>query len=124
MPELKKPIRRWGSLKQVQAWYHEEKNVRQSQKLNAIRLLMEGKSQNEVAEVIGMCVATIRGWTAKWNKAGKEGLKALHKGRSSKVTDDIKLDIEEVIEIKREIDGRTITGYLIQGYVKKNTSSK
>lgn len=92
------------------------------QKLSAIRLLMKGRKQKEVADSLGVSVATIRSWRTRWDREGKEGLKAKHIGSFSCVTPEIRAEIEEVIEIKREINGRAVTGKLIVGYIKKNTS--
>jgi transposase len=121
MPIFKYPDEIWGDLKEVEKMYREEKDSSLANKLNTIRLLMKGRMKKEVAEIIGVSVATISNWRARWDQGGKEGLKSKNKGRTSKVTEDIRVDIEEVIEVKREIDGRMVTGHLIHGYVKKNT---
>ena len=92
------------------------------QKLNAIRLLMKGHSQKDVAEMLGVSSATVRNWRTNWDHDGKEGLKTKHKGSRSRITPEIRAEIEEIIEVKREINGRTVTGKLIVGYIKKNTS--
>ena len=121
MPAFKYPSERWGALEEVEKMYREEKDILLSKKLNAIRLLMQGRSKKEIAEFLGVSVATVGNWRTLWDQGGKESLKSKNKGRKSKVTDDIKADIQEIVEIKREIDGRTVTGYLIHGYIKKNT---
>ena len=122
MATLIKPDQRHGSLKDVEHWLRKEKNVKLAQKLNAIRLLMKGRAQKEVADVLGVTVTTVRNWRTRWNREGKEGLKAKHKGSRSRITEDIRLDIKDVIEVKKEIDGRTVTGVLIHGRIKKNTT--
>ena len=80
MATLIKPDQRHGSLKDVEHWLRKEKNVKLAQKLNAIRLLMKGRAQKEVADVLGVTVTTVRNWRTRWNREGKEGLKAKHKG--------------------------------------------
>ncbi len=122
MSKLIKPDKKWADLKTVEKWHRKEKNIDLAKKLNAVRLLMKGKTQKEVAEVIGVSVATIRNWRTNWNQKGKEGLKSDHKGFKPKITDDIRLEIEDIIEIKQEINGKTVTGKLIHGYIKKNTN--
>jgi putative transposase len=122
MPTIKRPDESWGSLEDVERWYRREKEMKLKQKLNAIRLLMKGRQRNEVADVLGVCEATVKKWRERWDKNGLEGLRAKHKGSKSKVTPDMRAEIEEIIEVKREIDGRTVTGKLIVGYIKKNTS--
>lgn len=121
MTNLKTPESRWGDLEKVERWYREEKDAKVKSKLNAIRLLMKGNSQKEVAEVIGVNRKTICDWRRQWDDRGREGLASHKKKRVSKVTPVMRADIEEVIEIKREIDGRIVTGYIIHGYLKKNT---
>ena len=122
MPGIKRPDISWGDLKAVEQWHRAEKDAKMKQKLNAIRLLMKGHGQQEVADAIGVSVATIRNWRTNWDRSGKEGLQAKHKGSRSRVSPEIRAEIEQVIEIKREIDGRTVTGKLIVGYLKKNTN--
>ncbi len=121
MPTLKRPDESWGSLEDVEGWYRREKEMKLKQKLNAIRLLMKGRQRNEIADVLGVCEATVKKWRERWDKNGLEGLRAKHKGSKSRVTPEMRAEIEEIIEVKREIDGRTVTGKLIVGYIKKNT---
>ena len=122
MPAFKYPDERWGNLEEVEGMYRTEKDMCISKRINAIRLLMQGRSKKEIAEFLGVSVATVGNWRTLWDQGGKESLKSKNKGRKSKVTDHIKADIQEIVEIKREIDGRTVTGYLIHGYIKKNTT--
>ena len=112
-------MRHGGSLEDVTHWYKKEKNILLATKLNAIRLLMMGTPQNEIAKVLSRDVSTIRNWCVRWNNNGLEGLKANHKGSKSKVTKAMRVNIEEIIEIKEQIDGRIVTGKLITGYIKK-----
>ena len=121
MSTIKIPDERWGTLEDVEGWFHREKDLKLRQKLNAIRLLMKGRRRKDVAEVLGVCEATVKKWRERWDKNGLEGLRAKHKGSESRVTPEMKAEIEEIIEVKREIDGRTVTGKLIVGYIKKNT---
>lgn len=122
MPNIKRPDERWGTIEEVERWYRKERDVKLKHKLNAIRLLMKGGQRKEVAEVLGVCEATVKKWRERWDSEGVEGLRAKHKGSKSKVTPEMRAEIEEIIEVKREIDGRTVTGKLIVGYIKKNTS--
>jgi transposase len=121
MPTFKYPSEKWGNPEEVEKMYHTEKDVRLSMRLNVIRLLMQGRPKKEVAEYLGVSVATIGNWRTLWDQGGKEALRPKNKGRRSRVTDDIKADIQQIVEIKRQINGRTVTGYLIHGYLKKNT---
>lgn len=121
MPTFKYPSERWGGPDEVEKMYRAEKDARLSMRLNAIKLLMKGRSRKEVAEFLSVSVATVGNWKTLWDQEGKESLRPKNKGRKSKVTDYVKADIQEIVEIKREINGRTVTGYLIHGYLKKNT---
>ena len=111
-----------GSLQEVEQWYRKEKDMGMKNRLNAIRLLMKGWSLNEVADIIGVSRRTVGNWRRQWDEAGKEGLESRHKGRESKVTPKMRAEIEDIVEIKREIDGKIVTGYLVHGYLKKNTT--
>ena len=121
MPRRIQPEERWGALEEIECWLREEKDKKIGDKLNAIRLLMKGYRRKEVAEIIGVTEATVKNWRNRWNEGGRENLQARYKGSVSRVTEDIRMEIEKIIEVKREIDGRTVTGKLIHGYVKKNT---
>lgn len=120
MSKLILPSKKWGNLKTVEKMYKQEKNGTVKVRLNAIRLLMLGESQKEIAKAIGVHVGTIRSWRYRWNNQGKEGLKNNQKGRKSKITHEMRLEIEGIIEIKREINGQIVTGKLIHGFLKKN----
>ena len=121
MPRRIPPDEKWGTCQEIEIWLREEKDKEIGDRLNAIRLLMKGYRRKEVAEIIGVCEATVKNWRNLWNEGGKEGLRVRYKGSRSKVTEDIRVEIEEIIEVKREINGRTVTGKLIHGYIKKNT---
>jgi transposase len=122
MPNLIKPDKRFGDLQTVTRLCRQERDARLSQRLHAIRLLMSGEAQGETARVLAVSSATIREWTVRWNQAGLEGLRPRHQGSHSRMTPGIELDIREVIEVQHVIDGRVVTGRLIHGYLKKNTS--
>jgi len=122
MPNIIRPSNKWATVEQVEEWYKKEKDANLLKKLNTIRLLMLGRSRKEVSEIIGVSESTIKNWRTNWNKNGIDGLKAKYPGRISKVTKKIKAEIIDVIEIKQEINGQIITGKLIHGYLKKNTT--
>ncbi len=122
MPAIIRPDSQHGGLDEVERWYRSEKDATLAKKLNVIRLLMKGQKVREVAEALGVCVATIRNWRARWNREGKDGLKSQYKGSKSRITEDIRLEIMDIIEVKQEIGGRTVTGKFIHGRIKKNTT--
>lgn len=116
------PEKRYGDEQEIACILKKERNSRLVKRLNAIRLLLNGYTHEEVAAIISVRRETIWDWVTKWNRGGKEELKNKNKGSVSKVTPSIMAEISEVIEIKREINGRTVTGRLIHGYLKKTTT--
>ena len=116
------PEKLYGDEQQIISILQTERDVRLVKRLNAIRLLFNGYSHKQVADISSVRRETIWDWVAKWNQGGKEGLKSKHKGSVSQVTPAIMAEISEIIEIKREINGRTVTWKLIHGYLKKTTT--
>jgi len=122
MSHLIKPDIRFGDLQEVTRLFKQERDTRLSARLNAIRLLLSGMQQQDVARVLDVSDTTIATWTKRWNERGLEGLRPRHQGSRSKVTDEMRVEITEVVEVQQVIDGRTVTGKWITGYLKKNTS--
>lgn len=116
------PEKLYGDEQAITSLLQKERDVRLMKRLNAIRLLLNGYTHKQVADISDVRRETIWDWVAKWNQSGKEGLKSKHKGSVSQVTPAIMAEISEVIEIKREINGRTVTGKLIHGYLKKTAT--
>ena len=115
------PEKCYGAESDIASILKKERDSRLVKRLNAIRLLLNGYTHEAVAAISDVRRETIWDWVAKWNQGGKEALKSKHKGSVSKVTPRMMAEISEVIEIKREINGRTVTGRLIHGYLKKTT---
>ena len=116
------PEKCYGNEQDIASTLKKERDSRFVKRLNAIRLLLSGYAHEEVATISGVRRETVWDWVTKWNQGGKEELKSKHKGSVSMVTSNIMAEISEVIEIKREINGRTVTGKLIHGYLKKTTT--
>lgn len=116
------PEKRYGNEPEISHLIKKERDSRFVKRLNAIRLLLNGYAHEAVAAITGVRRETIWDWVTKWNHGGKEALRSKHKGSVSQVTPNIMAEIAEVIEIKREINGRTVTGRLIHGYLKKTTT--
>ena len=99
-----------------------ERNVKLANRLNAIRLLQLEYPYKEVSKICGVCRTSLQKWVSKWNAAGKEGLASKSGGnRKSRVTDRMRADIREVVEIKREINGKAVTAIMICGRLKKTS---
>jgi transposase len=71
---------------------------------------MSGARQKEVAQALNASDTTISTWTKRWNEAGLEGLRPRHQGSRSKVTDEMRVEISQVVEVQQVIDGRTVPG--------------
>lgn len=117
------PKKRYGDEQEIASIIKKERDSRFVKRLNAVSLLLNGYAHEAVATISGVRRETIWDWVTKWNQGGKEALKSKHKGSVSQVTPNMMAEISEVIEIKREINGRTVTGKLIPGYLKKTTPS-
>jgi transposase len=121
MGKLIKPTDKWGSLSEIEALYKKEKDTILATKLNAIRLMMSDYPRQEVAYILDVSESSIKNWRTAWNKSGVAGLKTHYPGSVSKVDEPMRLELKEIIEVKRNINGRIVTGKLITGYLKKNT---
>ena len=121
MSEQKRPDPRWGSLEEVEQMARREKHPAARFRLQAIRLLMAGRGTGDVAQALGVGEKSVRNWRARWDQGGREGLISHYPGAAPQITPGLKVEIEGVIEIEREINGRTVTAKLIHGHLKKNT---
>ncbi len=70
MPPLKKPSPYWGRPEHLHRRLEEEHDERMKLRLMAILMLMEGKSQTEVAQELNVSTATLRIWRRRWNQGG------------------------------------------------------
>lgn len=72
---------------EIEKKYDEEKNVDMARKYQAIFLLMEGKSKNEVARTVRISKRQLLRWIHAFNKYGIDGLKPIPKpGRPCRLT--------------------------------------
>jgi transposase len=117
------PTTQYGSTERIQEWIKKEKDPKQANRLNAIRLLMLGYENQEVGKICDVGQTCIRQWVMKWNQGGKEALESKSGGSASRVTEEHRAGIREVVEIRRNINGRIVTGKLICGYLKKTPDS-
>jgi len=100
----------------------QEREPKLANRLNAIRLLMLGYSQQEVANISGAKRQTLLLWVHKWNQDGKEGLVSKSGGSRAKVTPEMRLEITKIVEKKIQTSRGIITGKYIHGYLKKSTT--
>lgn len=113
------PNTSYGNIEQLAKLIKEESNAKLANRFNAIRLLMSGYKQQEVANVCGITRTAVMKWVKKWNQSGKEELTSKSGGSRSKVTPEIRMEISKVINVEKQIGGRVVTGKLIWGYLKK-----
>lgn len=114
------PNTTYGTEEQIERWIKQERGVKLANRLNAIRLLMLGYKQREVARIYGVTRQCILKWVHKWNRCGKDGLISKSGGSRSKVPSKLRMEISKIIDVEKSIDGRVVTGKLICGYLKKN----
>ena len=117
------PDHKYGTIEQVGKWLKQELDVKLANRLNAIRLLMLGYEQQEVARICGVTRRCTLKWVKKWNQSGKEGLISKSGGSRSQVTPEIRMEISKIVDVEKNIGGRLITGKLICGYLKKSIKS-
>jgi len=115
------PETKHGTPDQIEQWLKKEKDVKLANRLNAIRLSMLKYKRRDISVICSVTRKCLLKWVKQWNAAGKEGLISKSGGSRSKITEKIRADITEVIEVKKKIGGRLVTGKLICGYLKKTT---
>ena len=74
------PEKRYGDEQEITGILKTERDSRLVKRLNAIRLLWNGYSQEEVASISDVRRETIWDWVTKWNRGRKEELKNKNKG--------------------------------------------
>jgi transposase len=64
----------------------------------AVRMLSQGKTAGEVAELVGASLSSVKRWKAAWQKGGVEAVAAKpHPGRKPRLTDAQKRDLERIL---------------------------
>jgi transposase len=116
------PDTKHGSLSDIEKWVKSEKDPNLIKRLNAIRLRMLKYPVETIAEISQVKRQSISNWVRQWNHSGKEGLITKSGGSRSKVTEPMRAEISEIIDIKRTINGKVVTGVLLTGYLKKTST--
>ena len=117
-----KPTTKYAQPKDLQQWIKKERDSKLANRFNAIRLRQLDYRAEEVAVICNVSARTIQNWVGQWNHSGQEGLISNSGGSQSKVTEPIRAQIQEIVEVQQDIDGRKVTGKLICGYLKKTTN--
>lgn len=110
-----------GSITDIEQWLKTEKDPNLLKRLNAIRLRMLNYSVETIAEIAQVKRQTISNWVRQWNHSGKEALRTKSGGSRSQVTEPMRAEISEIIDIQRTINGKVVTGVLLTGYLKKTS---
>ena len=63
----------WGNVTEISLMNKRERDPRIARRLNAIRLLMQGYSRQQVDHISGVSRQTLHSWIKKWNDQGREG---------------------------------------------------
>lgn len=121
MPQkIVKPNEKFGSPSDLLKWSKECKDVRQSERFTAIRLLMLGRSREDVMEVYDISWSTLQRWVKLWNKGGKESLMmGKPTGRPSRLTQEGKNFLIEQIEFTNKRTGKKVNAIHISGILEK-----
>lgn len=118
--KLTKPDEKFGSASDLLKWSKGCKDARQSERFTAIRLLMLGKSREDVMEIYGINWSTLQRWVKLWNEGGKETLKmGRPTGRPSRLTPEAKDFLAEQIEFTDKRTGKKVTAIHISGVLEK-----
>jgi Transposase and inactivated derivatives len=119
------PNKNYGNPSDLLKWIDECKNIKQAKRFGAIRLLMLGKSREDVMEIYGVVWGTLQKWVKLWNKGGKE-LLMLGKptGRPTKLTQEAKDFIVKQFEFTDKRTGEKITAISISGVLEKKIQDK
>jgi len=110
-----------GSLAEIEQWLKTEKDPNLIKRLNAIRLRILNYPVETIAEISQVKRQTISNWVRQWNHSGKEALRTKSGGSRSRVTEPMRAEISEIIDIQRTINGKVVTGVLVRGYLKKTS---
>ena len=63
--------------KRIEQLRHKEKDVRVHNRLSALPWLGQGRTTEEVAELLGVCPRTVRNWLHLYQRGGLEALRTL-----------------------------------------------
>ena len=63
--------------KKIEKLRRKEKDVRIHNRLSALLWLGQGRSLEQVAELLGICPRTVRNWLALYQRGGLEALRTL-----------------------------------------------
>ncbi len=80
MPPLRKPTGFWGDPDEIRSELTTTTDKRLTIRLTSMLLLSEGGRQKDVAQELGVSVATLRIWVKRWNTNGLAGLRSRHRG--------------------------------------------
>lgn len=111
----------WGDIQTITKLLRKERDQTLAKKINVIRLLMKGQKPKAICEFLDVSRNSVHNWRKLWDENGIDGLRNKYQGRRSQVNEEMQAEIQDIIEVRQEIEGKTVTGYLIQGYLKKNS---
>lgn len=101
------------------------KSAEKSRRCIMLRMLMQGKPRKEVLETVGISQSTLQRWVKAWNERGEEALeKGKSSGRPSKLTEEGKNFLVELIEIPDKRTGKKITAIHLRGVLEKKYRDK
>lgn len=90
------------------------KRVREWRRLQAVRLLDEGREAPEVAQVLGCSASSVYYWADDWRQAGLAGLaEGPHAGRPRRLDADAEATLEQVLADDPQAHGYAATDWTV-----------
>jgi transposase len=90
---------KWGTHEQVCGLYETERDSRMKIRLLAIKLAIEGKKSEEIADLLNITGVTIRKYMKRWNQRGYEGLRDIpHPEVKRKLTESEMIEIDKALQ--------------------------
>ena len=90
------------------------KRVREWRRLQAVRLLADGREAPEVAQVLGCSASSVYYWADDWREAGLAGLaEGPHAGRPRRLDEAAEATLEQVLADDPQAHGYAATDWTV-----------
>ena len=119
------PDLRYGNSDDLFRRAKQTKSLEESRRFNAIRLLMLGRTREDVMETFAASWSTLQQWVRLWNKGGEKNPRtAKRPGRPSRLTSEGRQLISEKVEFTNPKTGERITAIRLSGVLEKKVADK
>jgi transposase len=114
-----------GTLLDVEQTMNSSANRHFYRRLLALRLLLQGRTQADVASIINVSVRSIRRWVKSWNRGGIDALANRPKsGRPPAVTAEQRREIVALITDVHKVNQTHWTAVKLHGYLRQQLSTE